>query len=140
MASAKHLNLISEVSIKVLSKSYKIFGIVDWILDHDEIQKNLLIAGEAKSYGELGRALPQLLFYLAGLQDARAEANKTNRTVFGVITDSVTYLFVLLNSNRKAFILYYLDWTTEFNSIIVVLDWILDDAINTPTHSTLIKC
>lgn len=59
----------------------------------------MVIAVEAKSYGESEQALPQLLAYLAALLDAHAKANKINWMVFGVTMDLVVYLFVMLNPN-----------------------------------------
>lgn len=64
---------------------------------------------------------------------------KINRTVFGVLTDSETYLFVLLDSNRKAFVSLHLYSATGFNSVVSFLDRILRDAIDLSPHTTPTK-
>lgn len=64
---------------------------------------------------------------------------KINRTVFGVLTDSETYLFVLLDPNRKAFVSLHLYWATDFNSVVTFLDRILRDAIDLSPHTTPTK-
>lgn len=131
--AAKHLKVAAKVSMQVSTKdSRKISGRADWALGYmdekDKLQEMLVVI-EAKSRGILGVAIPQLLIYLAGIQDARATAEKVNTTVFGIATDSDQFIFAILQGDRKAYVSKPVDWIEETDLVISFLDCILQNAI-----------
>ena len=54
--------------------------------------------------GTADAALPQLIIYLAAVQDARTSCNKMNSSVFGLLTDSTNFRFISLDPLRKLFV------------------------------------
>ena len=78
-------------------------------MDEKHKLQEMLVAIEAKAPGNVVAALPQLLVYLAGVQDARLKVRKINKTVFGLATDSNTFVFVVLQENKTAFASKQLD-------------------------------
>lgn len=142
----RHLRIATEVSMEVSTKTKdgirKISGRADWTLGYMDDRKNLhemLVVIEAKAYAGITAAMPQLLAYLAGIQDARSAADKTNKVVFGIATDFVSFSFVVLRENRKAFTSKLLDWIEDQEKILAFFDHILRDAIETSPHTTPIK-
>ncbi|KAK9326951.1 hypothetical protein V1520DRAFT_350159 [Lipomyces starkeyi] len=139
-SAAKHLKAIPEVQMEISTKHHKkISGRADWTLGYmdekDKLQEMLVVI-EAKARGNIGAALPQLLIYLGGIQDARSTAEKTNKTVFGMATDSDQFIFAILQGDRKAFVSKTLDWLDEKDLIVLFLDNILRDAIESSPHTT----
>ncbi|KAK9236063.1 hypothetical protein V1525DRAFT_451606 [Lipomyces kononenkoae] len=115
--AARHLKAIPEVQIEVSTKYHKkISGRADWTLGYmdekDKLQESLVVI-EAKARGNIGAALPQLLIYLSGIQEARSAAEKTNHTVFGMATDSDQFIFAILQGDHQAFVSKTLDWLDE---------------------------
>jgi hypothetical protein len=105
-------------------------------MDEKHKLQEMLVVIEAKAPGNVVAALPQLLVYLAGVQDARLKVRKINKTVFGLATDSNTFVFVVLQENKTAFASKQLDWLEEKESIISFLDNVLKDAIEYYPHKT----
>ena len=122
-----------------IEDNLKISGRADWTFGYmDEKHKlqEMLVVIEAEAPGNVTAALPQLLVYLAGVQDARLKASKINKTVFGLATDSNTFVLVVLQENKKVFASRQLDWLEEKELIISFLDKILEDAIESSPHTT----
>ena len=117
--SNRHLSVYSEVTINTKTKDGgsigSITGRAGWILGWGmkEDIENITLVVEAKSEGLAKSALPQLLVYMSGVQDAKVSAGKIfsiiisyqdacgntgkiNSYVFGVATDSNDFNFVLL--------------------------------------------
>ncbi|KAA8643587.1 hypothetical protein EYZ11_009491 [Aspergillus tanneri] len=145
-AAAKQLKVVAEVQMDVLAEyrsiHTRISGRADWTLGYMDEKDNLqemLVVIEAKARGNIVAALPQLLIYLAGIQDARSMAKKTNKTVFGVATDSDQFIFAILKENRNAFVSKALDWLEEKELIVSFLDNILQDAIESSPHTTRVR-
>jgi len=141
--AAKHLKVVAEVPMQVSTKdSRKISGRADWTLGYmdekDKLQEMLVVI-EAKSRGILGAAIPQLLIYLAGIQDARATAEKVNTAVFGMATDADQFIFAILQGDRKAYVSKPVDWLEETDLVVSFLDSILQNAIESSPHTTPIR-
>ncbi|KAK9431029.1 hypothetical protein V1505DRAFT_310133, partial [Lipomyces doorenjongii] len=138
--AARHLKVVSEVQVEVPTKRHKnICGRADWTLgymDEKDRLQEMLVVVEAKARGNIGAALPQLLIYLAGIQNARSTVDKDSKTVFGVATDSGQFIFAILQGDRKAFVSKTLDWLDEKDLIVSFLDHILQDAIESSPHTT----
>jgi hypothetical protein len=142
-AAQKHLRIVPEAnmnfSMTVGSIRKKVSGRCDWALgymdDKSKLQEMLVVI-EAKSPGNIGAALPQLLAYLASVQAARTAANKTNKVVFGLATDSTRFQFAVLRENKKVFLSEYLGWWSEKPAVVRFLDHILRDAIESSPHTT----
>jgi hypothetical protein len=123
-------------------RSAAIRGRADWVLGHTSFKKNLdgmLIVLEAKREGSSPKAIPQLMCYLVGIQDARITANKQNHHVFGVMTDSDEFRFAVLNEHRQMFISDPLLWRSSAPKIVAFLDHILQKAIESSPHTTPVK-
>ncbi|KAL4807083.1 hypothetical protein BDV18DRAFT_112431 [Aspergillus unguis] len=124
--AGRRLNWLPEVTLSVKSKQHDILiqGRADWCLAYGSSKaalqaalialsvsslfsqrvSELTLAREAKMPGAARSALPQLVIYLAAVQDSRKESNKINSSVFGLITDSVEYKFAWLDENRNLFV------------------------------------
>ncbi|KKZ65842.1 hypothetical protein EMCG_01227 [[Emmonsia] crescens] len=145
-ASRKRLRIVPEAIIEFSTGTgsirKKISGRCDWALgymdDKSKLQEMLVVV-EAKSPGNLGTALPQLLTYLASVQAARVASNKTNKVVFGLATDSTQFQFAVLRESKKVFLSKNLDWWTEKTAAVAFLDHILQDAIESSPHTTPIR-
>ncbi|KAL1970596.1 hypothetical protein VTN77DRAFT_4240 [Rasamsonia byssochlamydoides] len=76
-----HLRLVPEVSLSVERAGITISGKADWCLGHGNIKggfASTLIVLEAKKLGTAQSGLPQLIIYLAAVQDASRESDKMN--------------------------------------------------------------
>jgi hypothetical protein len=107
-------------------------GRADWILGHGLMKKcldSMLVIIEAKRGGASASAIPQLLCYLAGVQDAREKAGKNNSHVFGLMSDSREFRFAFLNDRRQMFLSDPLVWKSHAPKIVAFLDHILRKAI-----------
>ncbi|PGH28551.1 hypothetical protein GX50_08712 [[Emmonsia] crescens] len=145
-ASRKRLRIVPEAIMEFSTETgsirKKISGCCDWALgymdDKSKLQEMLIVV-EAKSPGNLGTALPQLITYLASVQATRVASNKTNKVVFGLVTDSSQFQFAVLRESKKVFLSKYLDWWTEKTAVVAFLDHILRDAIESSPHTTSIR-
>ncbi|KAK9237064.1 hypothetical protein V1525DRAFT_457031 [Lipomyces kononenkoae] len=123
--SERCLNWLPEVTLSVKSKLHNsvIQGTVDRCLAYGNSNAALqaaLIVMEAKI---------QLIIYLAAIQDSRKESEKTNCSVFGLVTDSEEYRFAYLDETRKLFVSDTYLWVTKKAKIIRWIDKILRDSI-----------
>ncbi|KAL1862214.1 hypothetical protein Plec18167_000999 [Paecilomyces lecythidis] len=140
----RHLNWFPEMPISVESASLgkTIHGKVDWCLSHGNNKSELdttLIVLEAKKLGTAPTGLPQLIIYLAAVQDSRKQAVKPNYSVFGILSDSVTFYFAHLDSQRNLFVTKSYDWLYEKSTIVQWIDRILRDAIHASPHTTPVR-
>jgi hypothetical protein len=117
-------------------------GRADWMLGHGLTKKcldSMLVITEAKRGGASASAIPQLLCYLAGVQDAREKAGKKNSHVFGLMSDSREFRFAFLNNRRQMFLSDPLVWKSHAPKIVAFLDHILRKAIESSPHTTPVK-
>lgn len=157
----KHLNWLPEVTLSVKSRlhNFLIQGRADWCLAYGSSkaapQTALIVLSvsslsrqsvleltpvrEAKKPGAVQSALPQLIIYLAAVQDSRKESKKINSSVFGLITDSEEYRFAWLDENRNLFVSETHLWVTKKVKIIQWIDNILRDSIEAFPHTTSIR-
>ncbi|QKX57432.1 uncharacterized protein TRUGW13939_04544 [Talaromyces rugulosus] len=98
-----------------------------------------LIVLEAKNPGLVSIALPQLIVYLAAVQDSRKESTKINSCVFGLITDSDKYEFAYLDEDRNLFVSNTYKWASQKLHIIQLVDKVLKDSIEATPHTTPVK-
>ena len=87
----------------------------------------------------MGSGLPQLIIYLAAVQDGRKEAGRLNSSVFGVLSDSITFVFARLSSSRKLFVSRPYFWRSEQVKVVQWIDRILLDAIHASPHTSPVK-
>jgi len=57
---------------------------------------SLLLCVEAESHGGVSVALPQLVVYLASLRQSRLNQGRSNASVYGVVTDGFSFVFVTI--------------------------------------------
>ncbi|QSS62856.1 hypothetical protein I7I51_02599 [Histoplasma capsulatum] len=77
----------------------KISGRADWSLGYmTELDKleQMLVVIEAKTDVSSNRNMAQLVAYLHAIQEARVQSKKNSSAVFGVLTDSKLFRFVVL--------------------------------------------
>jgi hypothetical protein len=115
-------------------------GRADWALGYGRDKANtgsILIVVEAKPYGSASVGMPQMMVYMAAVQDARRR--HTNRAVFGMLSDSHEFRFAYLDSNKKFHVSNTLDWIAQQKIIISYIDAMLLDAIQSSPHTTPTK-
>ena len=96
----------------------------------------MLVIIEPKKGKHASSAFSQMFSYLA---DARKDSGKLNCDVFGVVTDSKNFQFVVLRNNRRAYFSEPLRWMTNKNIVITFLDHILRRVIESSSHTTPVK-
>lgn len=96
-------------------------------------------ASEAKRLGSAQSGLPQLIIYLAAVQDRRKQTGKRNCSTFGILSDSSLFIFAHLDSHRKLFVSRPHSWHSEKVKIIQWIDRLLADAIHASPHTTPVK-
>ena len=84
----------------------------------------------------MSSGMPQLLVYLAAVQQATCADKKTNTSVFGIITDAEEFKFLFLDSSMKLFISKGYEWAYDAKEILQWIDRILTDAINSSPYTT----
>ncbi len=140
------LRLKPEVNISVtIDGAYGakeiIQGRMDWALNYEPGKHvkpgTILIVWEAKRAGRAAMGLPQLLVYMAGVLEARHERN--NQSVFGMLSDSGTFIFAFLDHERKFYRSKSYDWMEDQSTILAYIDAILLDAIQSSRHATPTK-
>ncbi|KAH0541388.1 hypothetical protein FGG08_004152 [Glutinoglossum americanum] len=149
-----HLKVAAEVEVHTKARqpdAVELSGIImtatirgraDWMLGYALTKKNLdgmLVVVEAKRDAATSKAIPQMMSYLAGVQDARAETGEQNHQVFGIMTDSSEFRFAFLNENRQMFLSNTLFWRTHATKIVAFLDYILQKAIESSPHTMPVK-
>ncbi|KAK9243329.1 hypothetical protein V1506DRAFT_389813 [Lipomyces tetrasporus] len=142
--SERCLNWLPEVTLSVRSELHNsvIQGRADWCLAYGNSKAALqtaLIGLEAKKSGTAQSTLPQLIIYLAAIQDSRKESKKTNCSVFGLVTDSEEYRFAYLDEKRKLFVSEIYLWVTKKAKIIQWIDKILRDSIEASPNATPVE-
>jgi hypothetical protein len=77
-------------------------GRADWVLGYRKDKADtgsILIIAEAKPYSSASIGLPQLLVYMAAVQEVRL--GRTKKSVFGMLSDGWEFRFAFLDSNKK---------------------------------------
>ena len=139
------LLLCAEVtlSIKVVDEFGKwtiVKGRADWALGYGSSKTHagsLLIIAEAKRIDNISIGMPQMLIYMAAVQEARQD--RENKTVWGFLSDGSTFHFACLNDDRKLLTSRPLIWRDDKSAILRHIDTILLDAIQSSPHTTPIK-
>lgn len=111
-------------------------GHADWALGYGIDKRNtgsLLIIVEAKSAGSTLVGMPQMLVYMVAVQEARRD--RTNKTVFGMLSDGTFYTFACLDNNKRLFISRNFQWLFDRQVILRHIDHILLDAIQSSLHT-----
>ena len=83
--------------------------------------------------------LPQLLIYMTAIHKARLRQNKTNRSVFGIVSDSRNFRFAFLDQSNKLYVSRSLEWLFDSSAILSHIDLILLVAIHSSPHTTPVK-
>lgn len=134
-----HVSAEVAMSVRVQDQfgSHQIIkGRADWALGYgpkSDIATSLVII-EAKRHAEGTIGVPQLLVYMAAVQDARK--HRPNKSVFGILSDSNRFTFLLLDQHAKLFKSRVFEWSFDAPTIINHIDIILIDAIESSPHTT----
>ena len=142
MGASRRLLLSAEVpvSVKYLDERGKpilLKGRADWALGYGTDKRNtgsLLIIVEAKPAPKASVGMPQMLVYMAAVQEARRD--RTNKTVFGMLSDGTLYTFACLDNNKRLLISRVFEWLFDRQAILRHIDHILLDAIQSSPHTT----
>ena len=140
--AARHLQVSAEVQVSVVvqdvyGNNEMIKGRADWAIGYGKDKNNtgaILLVVEAKPYESSAIGMPQLLVYMAAVQKARE--NRTNKSVFGMVSDSKVFRFAFLSEEKKLFISGFLEWARSQSEILAFLDMILSDAIESSPHTS----
>lgn len=136
------MRLNAEVSMAVKhtdedGQSLIIRGQADWALGWGKTKTetdSLLVVVEAKSLQQGSIGMAQMVVYLAAVHAAREK--KTNRTVFGMVSDANAYWFARLDDSKTLAISLPMIWSRQQNEILTYLDTILRNAIESSPHTT----
>lgn len=112
-------------------------GRADWALGYGTDKNDtgsILLVVEAKPYESAPVGIPQLLVYMAAVQEARQD--RVNSSVFGMVSDSKEFRFCFLNGQKKRFVSEPLTWATKQSTIIAYIDMMLMSAIKSSPHTT----
>jgi len=71
--------------------------------------QSLLVIVEAKAQRAVSQALPQLLVYLACIRQSRLQRNRTDASVYGVVSDGYVFIFVKITHHGTVMISRYFD-------------------------------
>ena len=140
--AARRLHVSAEVPVSVHAKDaygndQLVRGRANWALGYGVTKSDtgaILLMVEAKPFESAAVGMPQLLVYMAAVQDACHD--RVNRSVFGMSTDSVDFRFAFLDENRKLWVSEPLMWASDQDLIIAFIDRILIDAIESSPHTT----
>ena len=143
--SSRRLQLSAEVTMSVkASDTYGnpelLRGRADWALGYGQTKVDIgaiLLIVEAKPFENFHIGLPQLVVYMASVYEARK--GKTNRTVFGMVSDAKDFKFTFLNENKKLFISESYSWVKRQSTILSYIDMMLENAIHSSPHTTTVK-
>jgi hypothetical protein len=134
------------VNISVdLDDAYGVRGIIqgqiDWALNYETGRRvnpgSILTAWEAKRSGRASIGLPQLLVYMAGALEARRD--RTNQSVFGMLSDSGTFIFAFLDHEKKFYRSEPYAWASRQSTVLAYIDAIFLDAIQSSCPATPTK-
>jgi hypothetical protein len=115
-------------------------GRADWVLGYVKDKANtgsILMVVEAKPCENAWIGLPQMLVYMAAIQEARL--GHTNNAVFGMLSDSREFRFAFLDSNKKFHRSCPFNWINGQQTIISYIDAMLLNAIQSSPHTTPVK-
>jgi hypothetical protein len=71
--------------------------------------QSFLVIVEAKAQRAVSQALPQLLVYLACIRQSRLQRNRTDASVYGVVSDGYVFIFVKITHHGTVMISRYFD-------------------------------
>ena len=98
---------------------------------------SVVIIVEAKERGNASVGMPQMLVYMAAVQEARV--GHTNTSVFGMLSDSTNFEFAFLDSDKKFYVSPPLRWVYSQQTILSYFDTMLLNAIQSSPHTTPTK-
>lgn len=139
------LQVSTEVPVSIrIQDVYGIHEIVkaraDWALGYGTDKNDtgsILLVVEANPYESAPVGMPQLLVYMAAVQEARQD--RVNSSVFGMVSDSKEFRFCFLNAQKTLFTSEPFTWATKQSTIIAYIDMMLMNAIESSPHTTLCK-
>ena len=114
-------------------------GRCDWALAHGEDKSHtgsILIVVQAKGVGDAFIGMPQLLFYLHAVQEAREKLNRRVCTVLGMLSDGTHFKFCALQNDKKFLVGPPLHWGFDKDNILQHIDTILHDTITSSPVTT----
>ena len=117
-------------------------GRADWALGYGTQKSDtgaILLVIEAKPYENAAVGMPQLLVYMAAVYEARRSQDRTNKSVFGMVSDSKEFRFCLLDENKKFSTTRTFTWVMEQSLILAYIDMMLINAIESSPHTTPTK-
>ena len=143
--ASRRLLLSAEVPVSVKyvderGRPILLKGRADWALGYGTDKRNtgsLLIIVEAKPAGIGLIGMPQMMVYMAAVQEARRE--RANKTVFGMLSDGTFYTFACLDNNKRLLISRTFQWLFDRQAILRHIDHILLDAIQSSPHTAPTK-
>ena len=128
------------ISIKdVYGNEELVKGKADWALGYGNEKSDtgaILLIDEAKPCDSAAIGMPQLLVYMAAVQESRIRENGINKSVFGMLSDSKEFRFSFLDENKKLFMTQTYTWVLQKATIISCIDEILASAIESSSHTT----
>jgi len=140
----RQLRLSAEVPVSVPicvnGKHELVKGRADWALGYGNNKAetgSILVAVEAKPRQQASVGLPQLLVYMAAIQEARR--GYTNNVVFGMVSDSREFRFAFLDLDKEFHDSRPLIWRRDKQVVISYIDAMLLDAIQSSPHTTSTK-
>ncbi|KAL9120533.1 MAG: hypothetical protein Q9187_002908, partial [Circinaria calcarea] len=142
-----HLLVSAEVPVSIKVKDIDggdvIYnGRADWTIGYGKTKSetgSILVVVEAKPLENGVSGLPQLLIYMAAIHEARRLQEKTNQSVFGIVSDGGDFTFAFLDQNKKLYVSQKLQWVLHSSTILSYIDMILLDAIHSSPHTTPVK-
>ena len=143
--SLRRWKVSAEVPLEISAKDedsdeFIIKGRADWVLGRiNAISKGktdaILAMVEGKSRENASVGMPQLLVYMAAVQEARS--SRSNNSVFVMLSDGrETFRFAFLTGKKKLYMSKPLDPAVEQSNILAYIDTILTDAIESSPSTT----
>lgn len=77
--------------------------------------------------------LPRFIIHLA-IQNCRKEAKKADSCVFGLMTDSSHYTFVLLDGGRNLYVSETYSWVAKKATVVQWIDKILRESVEASVY------
>ena len=143
--SHRRLRVYAEVPLEVRShdednNEYIIKGMADWVLAHTRdvnkcSRKAILAIVKAMASETLSKGMPQLLIYMAAIQEERS--SHINSNVFGLLSDGKEFFqFALLTQKKKLYRSTILAWAVDQSKILAYIDTILSNATESSPSTT----
>jgi hypothetical protein len=141
----RQLRLSAEVPVSLPicdddGKHELVKGRADWALGYGNDKTttgSILVAIEAKPRQRAQVGLPQLLVYMAAIQEARR--GYINNVVFGMVSDSREFRFAFLDSDKEFHDSRPFFWGLDKQVILSYIDAMVLDAIQSSPHTTPTK-